>query len=235
MVVMNAHDNPSKVQRHLMEADSMQQDIYKLCAGSLRTFSNERYKIKLKAAHAHELVAAFFGYSSKNALLADKKKPVTNLARAEIVVMMPDGFIDRRRKNLQGLSSELPDSYTLGEAVYGSLFSDEWWSSPYPPFRGYEKLAKFLVENNDAYQAVFKSYADIPIHHSVDVKTTENGVLLTVIHSHRISAGEMLGDGKTTISLPRVAGRIGYGKPQVSVEQWTGGARRTLDSLGVQL
>lgn len=212
----------------------MQQQLFKLWADSLRTFANKNYGIKLKATHAHELVAAFFGYSSKNAMLADTKYPITNLAQAEIIVMIPDDYIDQRRKKLQGLSSELPDSYTLGEAVYGSLFSDEWWSSPHPPFRGYEKLAKFLVENNDAYQAVFKFYADIPIHHSVDVKTTENGVLLTVIHSHRISAGKMLGDGKTTISLPRVAGRIGYGKPQVYVERWAGGARRTLESLGVQ-
>ena len=81
---------------------------------------------------------------------------------------------------------------------------------------------------------VFKFYRDIPIHHIVDVKTAEDGVLLTVLHSHRTSTGEMLGVGKTTINLPRVAGRIGYGKPQVSVEQWTGGARRTLESLGVQ-
>lgn len=73
------------------------------------------------------------------------------------------------------------------------------------------------------------------MHHIVDVKIAENGVLLTVLHSRRTSTGEMLGDGKTTINLPRVAGHIGYGKPQVSVEQWTGAARRTLESMGVQL
>jgi len=217
-----------------MEVAIMQQDISKICADSLRTFSNDKYDIKLKPAHAHELVAAFFGYSSKNALLADKKYPISNLDQAEIIVMTPDDFIGKRRKKLQGLSSELPDNYTLGEEVYGSLFSDEWWASPYPPFRDYEKLAKFLVENNDAYQEVFKFYREIPIHHFVDVKIAENGVLLTVIHSHRTSTGEMLGNGKSTINLPRIAGRIGFSKPQVSVEQWTGGARRTLESLGVQ-
>ena len=129
----------------------MQPDISKICADSLRTFSNEKYDIKLKPAHAHELVAAFFGYPTKNSMLADTKYPITNLAQAEIIVMIPDDDIDQRRKNLQGLSSELPDSYTLGEAVYDSLFSVEWWASPYPPFRDYEKLAKFLIENNDAY------------------------------------------------------------------------------------
>ena len=212
----------------------MQHEIFKLCADSLRTFSKEKYDIKLKAAHAHELVAAFFGYKSKNAMLADTKYPISNLGQAEIIVMIPDYFVDQRRKNLQGLSSELPDNYTLGEAVYASLFSDEWWASQYPPFRSFEKLAKFLVENNDAYQNVFKFYRDIPMHHIVEVKDEEDGVTLTVLHSHRTSTGEMLGVGKTTIKLPRVAGRIGYGKPQDSVEQWTGGAQRTLESLGVQ-
>ena len=212
----------------------MKQDISKFCADSLRTSSTETYDIKLKAAHAHELVAAFFGYSSKNALLADRKYPVNNLDRAEIVVMISDDFIDQRRKELQGLSLELPDSYTLGEAVYGPLFTDEWWVSPYPPFRSFEKLAKFLVENNDAYQEVFKFYRDIPVHHYVDIKPSENDVRLSVIHSTRTSTGEMLGHGETTINLPRIAGRIGFSKPQVSVGQWTGGARRTLESLGVQ-
>ena len=213
----------------------MQHEIFKLCADSLRTFSKEKYDIKLKAAHAHELVAAFFGYKSKNAMLADTKYPVSNLDQAEIIVMIPDGDIDQRRNNLQGLPPVLPDSYTLGEAVYASLFTDEWWGSQYPPFRSFEKLAKFLIENNDAYKNVFKFYRDVPMQHIVEVKDEEDGVLLTVIHSHKVAAGEMIGDGKTTITLKRVAGRIGYGKPQVSVERWTGGARRTLESLGVQL
>jgi hypothetical protein len=182
----------------------MQLNISKLCADSLRTFANKEYGVKLKAAHAHELAAAYFGYSSKNALLADTKYPITNLAQAEIIVMISDDVIDQRRKDLQGLPSELPDSYTLGEAVYTSLFSDEWWASQHPPFRSFEKLAKTLVENNDTYHHVFRFYRNIPVHHYVDIKASENDVLLSVIHSHRTSTGEMIGDGETTIKLPRV-------------------------------
>ena len=152
----------------------MNKDISKNCADSLRTFTKEKYNIKLKAAHAHELVAAYFGYSSKNAMLADTKYPISNLGQAEIVVMMPDSFIDQRRNNLQDLSPELPDSYTLGEAIYTALFSDEWWKSQYPPFRSFEKLAKYLVENNDAYQSVFSLRRDIPAHHIVVVKDDED-------------------------------------------------------------
>ena len=71
------------------------------------------------------------------------------------------------------------------------------------------------------------------MHHIVDVKE-EDGVVLTVTHSHQAYTGELIGDGQTTIQLPRIAGRIGYGKPQISVEQWTGGARRNLGFVGVQ-
>ena len=234
MVVMNVHDNRTKAQPRLVEI-AMQSKIFKLCADSLRTFSKEKHNIKLKAAHAHELVAAFFGYSSKNAMLADSKYSIRSLNSAEIIVMTSDEFIDQRRDNLQGLSSELPNNYTLGEVIYGFLFSDEYWSSPYPPFRSFEKLAKFLVENNDAFQNVFKFYRDIPMHHIVDVKDSESELTLTVLHSYRSSTGEMLVGGKTTIKLPRVVGRIGYGKPKIDVEQWTSGARRTLKSMGVQL
>ena len=212
----------------------MRRDIPKLCADSLRALAKDKYGIKLKAAHAHELVAAYMGYRSKNALLADKKYPIGDLAKAELVVMVPDEAIDQRRKALEGLSTELPDSYTLGEAVYGPLFSDEWWGSTHPPFRGFEKLAKILVENNEAFQAVFLYRDEIPMHHFVGVKQEEDVVVLDVVHSYETTTGEMHRDGQTTITLPRVAGRIGFGHPKMSVGQFTGGERRTLKSLGVR-
>lgn len=213
----------------------MQQDISKICADSLRTFSSEKYNFKLKASHAHELVAAFFGYSSKNAMVADTRYPITNLGRAEIVVMTSDDFIDKRREKLKGLSSELPDNYTLGEVIYSSLFTDEWWVSQFPPFRNYEKLAYYLLENNPAYQETFKFYRNVPMQQIVVVQDSEHDVLIMVLHSPKTSSGEKIVVGKTNIYLPRIAGRIGYSKPRISVEQWTGQAMRTLDSLGVQL
>ena len=211
----------------------MRRDIPKQCADSLRKFAKDNYGIKLKAAHAHELVAAYLGYRSKNALLAENKYPIENLGDAKVVTMVPNEAIDRRRRELDGFPTELPDSYTLGEAVYGPLFSDEWWGSSYPPFRGFDKLAKVLVENNDAFQSTF-SYRDrIPIHHFVSVLQEEEVVVLNVIHSYETTPSEMSRDGQTTITLPRVAGRIGFGNPQMSVCQFTGGARTTLKSKGL--
>lgn len=204
------------------------QSIQKLCADNLRTFIDTNYGIELKSTHAHELVAAFFGYKSKAALDTDTITHVNNLSQAEFIVMMPDNFIDERRKKLSGLSQELPDSYTMGEAVYTPLFSDQWWKSSYPPFRSFEKLAKFIVENNDSFQHAFKFYENLPMHYILDVQTEENDMVLTIWHCHEISTEELITDGRSIIKLSRVAGHIGYGKPQIAVEKLTGHFRQIL-------
>lgn len=209
----------------------MQQDISKMCADSLRAFTNEKLNIKLKAAHAHELFSAYVGYPSKNAMLADTKYPINNLPKAKIVVMVPDSEVDRRRNDLEGLSPDLPNSYDLGEAVYTALFSDKFWASEYPPFRSLEKAAIYLVERDYNFQQVFKFYQGIPLHHFVSVRREQDGVTLSVVHATRTSDGAMLGNGETTIELRRVAGHIGYGEPKILVEKWTGGARRLLEPL----
>ncbi len=212
----------------------MQISIPKFCADSLRTFSEEKYNVKLKAAHAHELAAAYMGYKSKIALVADKKYPVSNLPQSAIVVMMPDAFIDQRRKNLTGLPSELPDSYTLGEAVYSALFDDKWWSSDYPPFRSFQGLAEHFVLNNDGYQTALL-VTNLPVQLVVVPEYSENQVSLTVFVTTENSEGERMVHGKATIILPRAAGHIGYGPPKATIERWSSEARRTLKSLGVEL
>ncbi|CCB91294.1 Atc1 protein [Waddlia chondrophila 2032/99] len=211
------------------------QNIAKLCADHLRVFLKDNYNTKLKASHAHELVAAYFGYNSRAALLTDTKCCINNLSHAEIIVMMTDTFIDKRRKDLQGLPAELPDSYKLGEEVYTPLFSDQFWKSKYPPFRSFKKLAKFIIENSDLFQQTFKSYKNLPMHHVVDVKSIDDGMLLTVTHAHQTSKIEIVCHAVTTIKLKRVAGHIGYNNLQVSpITMLTGGARRTLLLGGAQ-
>lgn len=211
----------------------MQPDISKLCADSLRTFSEEKYNTKLKPSHAHELVAAYLGYKSRNGLLADKEYPVSNLSKSEIIVMMPDEFIDQRRETLQGLPPELPDSYALGEAVYGALFTDDWWTSKYPPFRSFLGLAEYLVKNNDGYQTALL-VSNLPVQFAVVPEYSENQVSLDAFLTLENSEGERMVHGKATIVLPRVAGHIGYGRPKATIERWSGGARRSLKSLGVE-
>ena len=215
----------------------MQLDISKHCANALRTFAKEEHAINLKSSHAHELVAAFLGFKSKVALLADEKYPISHLEQADFVVMPPDSFIDKRRNKLEGLSPKLPANDVLGDVVYHALYQlcEEVYECTHAPFRSYEKLAKVLVENNPAYQSVNKFDLDIPRHHYVTFKDEEDTLILTAFHAYEKSDGEMEADGKTTIQLPRVAGHIGFGDPKMDVEKWTAGFRRSVKSLGVKL
>lgn len=204
----------------------MQHDITKLCADSLRATTLEKYGVKLKPTHAHELGAAFFGYPSKNAMLADTKYPISNLHQAKIVVMAPDEFIDQRRTDLEGLSPELPDSYSLGEGVYAALFANVQWGSAFPPFRSFLSLVKFMAEDRGLIES--GNLYNIPRHHILDVKNPEDSVLLTIKHAHKADDGNMHVDAVTTVELPRVAGRIGFGLARISEERRTGGAWEVL-------
>ena len=212
----------------------MKQSISKICADSLRTLANEDYGTKLKAAHAHELVAAYFGYRSKNALLADENYPISALAQAEIVVTMPDDFFNRRRTNIQELSSDLPDNSILYKAIRTALAANECLKSPFPLFSDFEKLARSLLARSSQYDAAFYFHREIPIDHFVSVEDAEDYVLLTVVHAHAPQSEESLAEGYTTITLPRVAGRIGFGAPELMPTAFTGGARKSLKSLGVR-
>ena len=94
----------------------METKISKRCADSLRSFAQTKFGIQLKSSHAHELVAAYMGYSSRAALLADSKCPITNLKQAKILVLTPTALIKQRRAELKGLPEHLPDD--LAEGVY---------------------------------------------------------------------------------------------------------------------
>jgi hypothetical protein len=199
---------------------AMQHDIIKLCADSLRSFTLEKYGITLKAAHAHELTAAYFGYSSKNAMLADKLHPLEKLEHSSIFVMAPDVFIDQRRKELEGLSANLPDSYSLGEGVYAVLISDPWWkNSPWPPFRSFEKMAAYFADEDVRKRGPAGAYKN---HVSEDIKIThtESEVEIILFRFYRVPNVDGVQEATitTTIKLPRLAGHIGYGRAHISVE-----------------
>lgn len=204
-----------------------QHDIAKICADSLRNFVNNNHGIKLRASHAHELVAAYFGYKSRAALLADAKYPLTSLQEAQIIVMAPDAFIDQRRNEL-GLPPGLPDSYALGEGVYAALFSDQWWGSTFPPFRSFMGLVKFMAEERGLIES--GNLYGVPRHHILNVETGNEEVKLIVKHAYKMDTGKMHVDAITTIKLPRVAGRIGYGLAHISEERGTTSMKEILVS-----
>ncbi|MFC3908554.1 hypothetical protein ACFORL_05625 [Legionella dresdenensis] len=67
--------------------------------------------------------------------------------------------------------------------------------------KSFEDLVRYLVDNNEAYKDVFKSYRNAPVHHIVEIKDGKNVVTLTVLHCHRTSDAGMVSVGQTTIKL----------------------------------
>lgn len=208
----------------------MQHDITKLCADSLRSYLNTKYDIKLKSGHAHEIVAAIFGYKSRIALLADKKYPIDNLAKAEFILLEPSiSFIDQRLKNLEGLSLDLPPSPILVEVVC-SVIKDN------APFlkkiqSGFRELALLLADEclNREMKMWRMDSQDLNWIKDVTVKELEAEVLMTVSLGYHTNAGESLRHRKYVIHLPRVAGNLGYGEPEVQETHYSGDARRYSD------
>lgn len=196
------------------------QDITKLCADHLRSFINDNHNIKLKASHAHELVAAVFGYQSRAAMLADRNYPLSNLRQAEFIVLTPTSFIDQRRNRLQGISQNLPDNYTIGESIFSVLLSEKLilrkvWSDLY-------ELATFLADEYLREQHMQRIYR-APIREGVNVETRHDEISLNVYRFYQIprTDGWSMHEENiyTTIHLERIAGHIGYAKPKIVVQR----------------
>lgn len=197
------------------------QHITKLCADNLRTISNN-HGVKLKSSHAHELVAAFFGYKSRAALLADTSHPLSNLRQASIIMLFPTDSIEQRRLDLQDLPLNLPDTYTLTEWIYTPLLTEKLivsniWSH-------HEQLAKFFADKYLRQNQMNKSYYN-PIREGVTLEVVDNYMRLNVKRFYQMPIENpfegMVYEANiitTTIILNRIAAHIGYANPEISAQ-----------------
>lgn len=208
-------------QDQLFKRGSMKH-IVKLCADDLRTIINNNCSIKLKASHAHELVAAFFGYKSNAALLADTIAPISNLPQANFIVLAPTEPIEERRKQLQDLPLELPDNQVLGEIIYSTLLSNKYLLTN--PWSTYKQLSFALADEYLREQNVDKIYRK-PIREGVSIEDADNHKHLLVSRFYQLpvvsnATAFMVREIEitTSIKLPLIAGRIGYCKPEISVK-----------------
>lgn len=186
----------------------MKLEITKVCADSLRAFTQNNYGIQLKSSHAHELVAAYFGYLSRAALLADKKCPISNLTEAEIIILDPPTlFVDQRLKTLDNLPSGLPPSDILAEGVYAPIIADGQFTGKIWP--NFHDVAMTIVdERAQEFRMFGTNIGEMEWISEVDIKTTESGALLTVIFDYPAPQRY----SKVEIKLSRVAGGLGYTK-----------------------
>ncbi|HGN1707579.1 MULTISPECIES: hypothetical protein [Providencia] len=98
-------------------------NLSKLCADFLRQNHASQSTEKLKASHARELVAAYFGYKSHAALMAEKTYSQVLLEKAYIFTPNIPLMNDRRSK-LNGLPNDLPQSIDIAKLL-SDMLADE--------------------------------------------------------------------------------------------------------------
>lgn len=203
----------------------MKIDISKLCADFLRTSYTSQADTKLKASHAREFVAAFFGYKSHAALKAEKTYPLDGLKEAGVLI--PDiPLLDQRRKCLKELPNDLFSSQELASLVSSFLSEEGYFSGDvwlYDTLETY--ITEILLIENDSLVSDELSgvmaetnaeFGQYPYYD--DAQITDAGDSLVAIVSGKIEGTSMehkpySGDTiefEARVTLPRVAGKRGF-------------------------
>lgn len=200
-------------------------DLSKLCADLLRKNHASQSTEKLKASHARELVAAFFGYKSHAALMAEKAYPLENLEEAYIFI--PDiPLMQDRRAKLKALPNNLMASMDIAKLLSDFLVDkglcggDVWI---YETLQSY--ISEVLLDNchstiEDEFSGIMAEtnacFAELPYYE--DVKIQDEGDKLVITAEGQIT-GEPLDDklfcGDTIdmvvqVTLTRMAGKRGF-------------------------
>ena len=205
-------------------------DVSKLCSDFLRkTYPG------LKASHARELVAAFFGYKKHASLLAETAYHVDKIDEADLLI--PDiAMIEKRRARLDNLAQGLGESKELAEKLAEFLeeqkmFFGETWILE-------DDLATYMLDdylpNNvdgrlDDYLsgeiAETNAYFDEPYYDQATVEDGVDSVKVVVtgtyngehnIENDSMYAGDTI-DMTISVELMRVAGRVAFMEPEVEV------------------
>lgn len=203
--------------------------IQKRCADSLREYHRQATGEKLGAGHAHELVAAFFGYPTAAALQAEVLFPVANLLRAKILI--PDlEMMDQRLQQLQGLPPELGDADELAEHLCDFLVEDGSFTGLVWQTRDLEDhiQADFIqkdptmIENDLSGQiAVTNAYYDELYVDEIELVTDTEALVAHVsgnLNGENDPDKSFFGDSiafTTVMTFARVAGRAAYDMPSL--------------------
>jgi hypothetical protein len=205
-------------------------DVSKECADYLRAQYLNQTGNKLKASHAHELVAAFFGYKSRAALRADKANPLRDLKYAK--VLAPNiALLEERRGCLAGLQQDLSTSRSMAIDIAEFLeeqgtFTGEVWIC--------ESLTDYIREqylrDKDALitdllsgvMAETNAYFDETYYETAELVDSDGHLTIEVdgqlngqSDDERPFCGDQI-DMKVTVELPLIAGRVAFGEPDIS-------------------
>jgi len=204
--------------------------IHKDCADHLRQFVSAA-GATLRAGHAHELVAAFFGYGTGAALRAESSYSIAQLSEADILI--PDAeTLHQRTQDMPELPDEARDVDSVVTALCDFLrtqghFSGEVWRTEdlaeyvkddYLPTHHMltimDELAGEMAETNASFDG--PDFDEATIESDEDgVKVTVTGVLEGDTDLDRPFSGDKI-DFTCEVAFDRVAGRVAFRRPDVS-------------------
>lgn len=205
--------------------------ISKLCADHLRSVHESDYGQKLKASHAREIVAAFFGYKSHAAQIAETDFPLSKIEEA--AVMVPDvDRITRRITRLNDLPSNLPSAYELARILSDYLVDEDWFGGElwlyesvenyvievYLPEHDYEvseQLSGVMAETNAYFEEAYFEEAVVS-RNSEGMSIEATGTYSGSSDPDKMFAGDTI-DMSAIITLDRVAGHTCYFEADMSV------------------
>lgn len=203
----------------------MSTDLSKLCADYLRTSYASQTGSKLKASHARELVAAYFGYKSHAALTAEKSYPIDNLEDAGILI--PDlPLLKERRAKLKELPDDLPETKALATSISSFLSEERYLGGDvwlYDTLESYV-MEVLLIDNDNTVSNALSGvmaetnaeFSDFPYYE--DSKVTDTGETLEILVSGSLQGaplddkpfcGDTI-DMSVRVILYRIAGKRGF-------------------------
>ena len=203
----------------------MKHSITKICADSLRAYLNDKHNIQLKSGHAHEIVAAFFGYKSKIASLSDERFPLENLESASFIVLdQPISQIAHRLASLEGLPPELPPSIIIVKGIYQGFSGQSSLSEKI--FHDFHDLSLSIAkERLNQYTRHLWTNPPLDWINEVKIDVSEAEATATVTFDYPSTDGKNYSYCDVKITFPRIAGNIGYGQPNVHPTFFSGQMR----------
>lgn len=199
-------------------------NLPKVCAAYLRSIYSG-----LGSGHAHELVAAYFGYKSSIALHQESRYSVDYLKNSAVI--MPAVYIiEERVKHLDGLPNSLPpypwriardlSSYLRGIGeIYGEeIDSFETYLHQHLDWDLPNLLSgEIALTNANGFDEAY--YDAVSIDEGADEVSVHVSGTFSGDHDwerDRPFHGDVI-DMRIEAQFPRAAGRIGYSKPSYEV------------------
>ena len=202
--------------------------LHKHCADHLRSTYRDLTGNKLGAAHAHELVAAFFGYGTAAALRAESKYPLTAIDEARHLI--PDlRRMDQRVRELRNLPVDLPGVDDLASRICdllvdGGHFSGEVWQDRdlSDHVNAYVQNDPMMVEDDLAGAiATTNAFFDELYIDEYNFKEGDEAFVATLVGSlngendpDRVFHGDKV-LFTTVMTFGRVAGRVAFTEPEL--------------------